>query len=296
MQLRDQCRRALQRGRQLWPVAANAEYRLALEAPAPWAARMLEPGTGRFALGPMPEVAAVHHRWDDLAEHAPPGPVAAMAAHERIVRGEDLTGDDRVDPYVLDVPLVLQDWEPAYPLAEYHAHKADFPSPEVPAMTAVDIDDDDPVRLDDREVSRSLTELTLAWTAESNGRAEAVGVAGSALDAVAGLGLRRARLARVAPHDALAWMAWAGASGGAHGRRRGMAPGRFAAWWAVAGVTGLLDSWPVPPDELGEAAEYVDWYLWDAGEPDTGWSLRLAVEDPAEGTAWALTATDATVS
>ena len=30
--LRDRCRRALERGKQLWPAAAHAEYRLALEA------------------------------------------------------------------------------------------------------------------------------------------------------------------------------------------------------------------------------------------------------------------------
>ena len=47
LQLRDICVAALQRGKQLWSVAAHAEYRLALEAPAPWAAQMLVPGTGR---------------------------------------------------------------------------------------------------------------------------------------------------------------------------------------------------------------------------------------------------------
>ena len=73
-----------------------------------------------------------------------------------------------------------------------------------------------------------------------------------------------------------------------------MAPGRFAAWWAAAAISGLLDQWPVPPDELGDAAGDLRWYRWDAAEPATGWSLRLAVEDPAEGLAWALAATDAT--
>ena len=36
-------------------------------------------------------------------------------------------------------------------------------------------------------------------------------------------------------------MAWTAASGGAHGRRRGMAAGRFSAWWTAAALTGLLD-------------------------------------------------------
>ena len=89
-------------------------------------------------------------------------------------------------------------------------------------------------------------------------------------------------------------MAWAGASGGGHGRRRGAAAGRFAAWWTVAALSELLDAWPVSPDELGGAAAELSWFVWDAGEPDTGWTLRLAIEDPVDGLAWAVNATDAT--
>jgi len=90
----------------------------------------------------------------------------------------------------------------------------------------------------------------------------------------------------------MAWMAWAAASGGAHGRRRGMAAGRFGAWWALASIAGLADSWPVPPDELEAAAATLRFLLWDASEPETGWSLHLAVEDPDQGVAWAVSAID----
>ena len=45
-----------------------------------------------------------------------------------------------------------------------------------------------------------------------------------------------ARLAVLTPAEALAWLAWAGASGGAHGRRRGNAIGRFGAWWVLAAL------------------------------------------------------------
>lgn len=292
-QLREQCRRALERGKQLWPVAANAEYRLALDAPGPWAGRMLVPGTGRFALGPLPEVAAYAHRWSELAADAPPGPVASMAAHERVLRGEDLTRDGRVDADVLEVPLVLQPWEPAYPVAEYTPHEAHFPAPQISRLPPPRALPDRPaVTLSDAPTRRALTELALAWTTESNGRAEAVGVEGNAATAVAALGLRRARVGEISAAEGLAIAAWAGASGGAHGRRRGMAPGRFAAWWAVAAVAGLTDAWPVPPDELGQSAEQLLWYAWDAAEPETGWSLHLAIEDPAVGVAWAVTAVD----
>ena len=102
-------------------------------------------------------------------------------------------------------------------------------------------------------------------------------------------------MAEVDGASALAAMAWAGANGGAHGRRRGMAAGRFGAWWALAALAGRLDDWPVPPDELGRALSRMRWYRWDAGEPETGWSLRLAIEDPGRGRSWALSAVDATL-
>src|SRR5262249_59833932 len=92
VELRDRCEQAVARGRQLWPVAAHAEYRLALESPGRWAATMLVEGAGRFAPGPLPEVAASTHEWADLAPHAPNGPPSVLAAHERVVRGEDLIG------------------------------------------------------------------------------------------------------------------------------------------------------------------------------------------------------------
>jgi hypothetical protein len=88
-------------------------------------------------------------------------------------------------------------------------------------------------------------------------------------------------------------MAWAAASGGAHGRRPGAAAGRFGAWWAVAALAGLLDDWPVAPDRLGAAVGDLQWFAWDAEEPATGWRLQIAVEDPVRGRAWAIAAGDA---
>ena len=149
-------------------------------------------------------------------------------------------------------------------------------------------------RLDDDAATAALLELPRAWTAESNGRSEAVAVEGDALSAIATLGPPRARVSELDPDTALGWLAWVGANGGAHGRRRGMAAGRFGAWWALAALAGLLDDWPLPTGELGQAAIELRWYAWDAWEPDTGWRFHLAVEDPAEGLGWAIAATDAT--
>jgi hypothetical protein len=291
--LRDRCRAALARGKQLWPAASYAEYRLALDGPGPWAARIVaEPGAGRFALGPLSEVAASSHRWDELSGHAA-GPQLGLAAHERVVRGENLRGAVDADADVLEVPLVLASWEPDYPRAEYKPSEALFPTPPVPVLRGAAVVTEPAPVIDDADAVRALVELAAAWTTESNGRAEAVAVRGDAAGAVAALGARRARLVELSPADGLAWMAWTAASGGAHGRRRGMAAGRFNAWWALAAMAGLLDDWPVTADELGPAAGELRWFMWDAAEPETGWGLRLAVEDPVDGRAFALLAIDA---
>ncbi len=290
--LRDRCRRAfLERGRQLWPASSHAEYRLALEAPGPWAATVLTSDAGRFSLGPLAEVAASTHTWAELAPHVPPTPEAAMAAHERVVRGEDLSHDADLGQRALELPLRLEPWEPAYPLATYKQHEAVFPDVAPPPLEAVALREA-AVPVDDPEACRALVELAAVWQRESNGEVAAVAVAGDALGAVAALVPARVRAAPVPPDHAVAVMAWAAASGGAHGRRRGMASGRFAAWWTVAALGGLLDDWPFHPDDVGAVAHDLRWYRWDVGGPATGWSLRLAVEDPADGRAWAVDASD----
>jgi|SRR5581483_9098321 len=290
--LRDRCRDALATGRQLWPVATHAEYRLALEAPGPVAAAVLVEGTGRFALGPLPEVAASTHAWAELAGHVTPGPVATVTVHERVVRGEDLSGFALPGPPVLELPRRLEPWEPAYAVAEYHADRAEFPAPPLPKLVEVAMPPPAP-RADDADALHALRELVAAWTRSSEGRADAVAVVGDALGAIAALGPRRVRVAALEPGAALALMAWAAASGGAHGRRPGAAAGRFGAWWAAAALGGLLEEWPVDPDRLGAAVAGLDWYAWDAAEPPTGWRLHLAVEDPRRGRAWAVAAVDA---
>jgi len=291
--LRARCIRAHEEtGRQLWPAAAHAEYRLALEAPGPWAASVLVEGAGRFALGPLPEVAASTHPWADLAPHVPPGPAAVIAAHERVVRGEDLTGVELPGPPVLDLPLRLEPWEPDYSLAEYRAHEADFPGPSLPPVADVSLPVaatvvDDPVAVD------ALVGAVAAWTAGSEGHAHGVAVEGDAPAAIRALGATGARATDLTMESALALIGWAGASGGVHGRRPGAAAGRMSAWWVVAALAELDEAWPPPPDVVGGAADRLHWLTWDHGSPSPGWALRLAVEDRAQGRAWAIDAADA---
>ncbi len=278
-------------GHQLWPITSQVEYRLALEAPAPWAAATVVEGSGRFALGPLAEVAASTHSWTELVPHLAPGPGAGLVAHERVVRGEAVVDDGGSETEVLELPLTLQAWEPDYAVATYRPDGADFPAPALGAFRPLTLPAPGPP-VNDADAPAALAALVEVWVVESNGVVKVVAVEGTADGAIAALGHVDVRAREVGSGPALAAMAWAGASGGAHGRRRGAAVGRFGAWWALAALTGLLDDWPVPPAELGIAAKELRYLLWEPKNPTSGWSLHLAIEDPAEGLAWAIAATD----
>jgi hypothetical protein len=300
LRVRDRARHAVATGRQLWPAATLAEYRLALLAAPEHVGAVLDESdglSGRFTIGPLTEVAAQHHTWDELAPHLDRGPRAAFVAHERVLRGEPLDGGDAAElPAVLDIPLALQPWEPHYALATYGDSGAEFPMPDLPGDDPADWSDIEvrPSEVLDDDVDLAVRQLVEPWVTSSNGHVEIVCVEGGVGEALGALGLRRARVAPLEPAQGLAWLAWAGASGGAHGRRRGAASGRFAAWWTLAAFGDLLEVWPVDPHELGDLARELRWYRWDAFEPAMGWQLQLAVEDPAEPVAWALLARDAT--
>lgn len=294
--LRRLSRAAIERGHQLWPAASHAEYRLALDAPGPWCASVLGPDSGRFAWGPLTEVAASTHTWDDLAPHLEPGPGREQFALERVVRGEDLCGHGLDADLHTDLPLRLLDWEPAYPLATYTADEVTAPAPTLPAPLPLDdvagaVSATETV--DDPDAVAALRGVVGHWVERSNGRSEALAVAGDHRHALRAIGVPRPRIAAIPGGAALAHVAWAAGSGGAHGRRRGMAAARFEVWWLVTALAGLLDDWPVDGAELGEVVAELRWFLWDASEPDTGWTLQLCVDDPADGLAWILSARDA---
>jgi hypothetical protein len=293
LRVRDRSRHAVDTGRQLWPAATLAEYRLALLAAPEFVAAVLDETdglSGRFTIGPLTEVAAQHHTWDELHPLLDRGPRASFVAHERVLRGEHVDTAD-LSP-VLDLPLDLQAWEPEYPLAAYTEAGAEFPMPRL-TDDWVGVDPV-PAEILDDDVELAIRQLVEPWITSSNGHADVVCVEGDVADALGALGLRRARVAELDPGTALAWLAWAGASGGAHGRRRGAASGRFGAWWTLAALGDALDDWPLPPDQLGELAASLRWYRWDAYEPSMGWQLQLAVEDTDEDVAWAILARDAT--
>jgi hypothetical protein len=160
-------------------------------------------------------------------------------------------------------------------------------------MHQIDLPATPPSAADDSLSVDALLGLTRPWTEESNGRAEAVGVHGDATGAIRSLGPSHARLEPITPQLAMARLAWTGASGGAYGRRPGAAAGRYGAWWAAAALTDLLEDWPVPPAQLGQAITELNWYVWSDLVPPTGWTFHLAIEDPSHELAWAVAAVDA---
>lgn len=289
LQLRAWCYDAAERGKQLFGPAQYAEYRLALEAPPAEAAAMAQEGVSRFTLGPLWEVAASTHTWDELAPLLG-DPIRTLVAHERSIRGDDVS-DAEVDDDVLGPTVELADWEPSYAIAIYRSDKADFAEPPLTALTAIDLPGAVAPQPDDR-VEEVLRNLVTPWVESSNGTAEVVSIAGDALQAVRTLGVPNARGANIEHGEAFAYMTWTGASGGAHGRRRGTAVGRSLAWWVVAGIAGMMDVDLLDPDEVGDAARAISWYRWQPGsDAVAGWSCHLAAE--FEGRAWAISAVDA---
>lgn len=303
------CRDAVESGRQLWGVAMHIDYRLAWEGPPEYAAAVVRPGAGRFTPGPLSEVAAATHDWASLAPHLTDLPSRAAVAQERVLRGEDLTTDPAAAAG-RELPLRLARWEPSYALPTYRDRSAEFPQPEVATRQTPRLRQHVPrPAIEGNPVATALESVVEPWATESSGRVTAVAVDGGAGDAVAtlhhppaggdgGSGTPvQAALLPVTPADGLALLQWAGASGGAHGRRRGGAAGRFSAWWATAALCDL--DWPADPanleefaGELGDAVAELRWYRWRSPAPETGWVLRLAVEDPAEDMAWAIDAVD----
>lgn len=312
--LRHSCRRAFERGHQLWPIATLVEYRLALRAPAPWAATVVNDGSGTLALGPLAEVAASTHTFAELAPHLAAGPQASVVAHERIVRGENVSAsglepagglaDDRADdravargtpPLITDdgVPWRIEGWEPRYPLATYTDTTATFDGP--PPVTCTEALSAPPAKLLGADgATRALRELVVGWPLDGHGGVAVVAVEGDAAGAIAAIAPLGTLMGPMEPDAALATMAWAAAGGGGAGRRRGMARGRFDALWALAAVGGCDDDWPLEPDELGTIAGELTWWSFVLPGTTGGFALNLAVEDPGDGLAWAIAATPGT--
>lgn len=289
----ESCRAAVRSGRQLWPAATLADYRLALRAPAQWATKVLRSEANRFTLGPLTEVIAQHHSWRELVSQLPYAPQSTFVAYECALRGQTIDDSNALFP-ALEIPVQCGSWEPKYELAEYADNEAAFPAPRLPdTVTERNCSNLAGQRLEEPVISQAAHQLVEAWTTQSNGRCDTVITSGDALNALGALGIASANLRYLGSDSAMAWMAWAGASGGAYGRRRGAATGRFSAWWLLAALNDSLGSWPISNLHAGEIAEQWTWWWWDADEPATGWQLQLAAHNATTNRAWAISANDA---
>jgi hypothetical protein len=288
--LRDACKAAVANGRQVWPASTLAEYRLALLAPAEIAVQVVDEEAGRFTMGPLTEVIAQNHQWSELSEFLEPSPTSTYIAHECGIRGQSVEGE--LFP-ALESPCTLLPIETNYALAEYHDNEAKFPSPAIPEMgSAIAVPASSANVAHDSEVSTAFHQLVDAWTTQSNGELRISCVEGSVLDALAVLEVQEARLSLLTSSDALAWLTWAGASGGAHGRRRGNALGRDAAWWTVAALTGQTSNWPLSGEDSMTAVNSLQWFWWDANEATNGWNVCLCIHHADRNRSWAFTLTD----
>jgi hypothetical protein len=288
--LRNACKAAVANGRQVWPASTLAEYRLALLAPAEIAVQVVDEEAGRFTMGPLTEVIAQNHQWSELSEFLESSPTATYIAHECGFRGQRVDGE--LFP-ALESPCTLLPVETKYALAEYHDNEAKFPTPTIPEMgSAIAVPASSANVVLDSEVSTAVHQLVDAWTTQSNGELCISCVEGSVLDALASLEVQEARLSLLTSGEALAWLAWAGASGGAHGRRRGNALGRDAAWWTIAALTVQTSNWPLSDEESITAVNSLQWFWWDANEPTTGWNVQLCVHHGGRNRSWAFMLTD----
>ena len=289
--LRDKAAAAVRTGRQTWPCATLANYRLALHAPADIAAASLQHPTSTFSIGPLTEVIAQNHTWVDLADHIDDAPLRGFVAYERALRGETI-GDDRALRATLEIPIDPAPWEPAYEPPVYDDNGVSAPTPQLNIAPSSDVTCRPATSDDDPDIEGAVRAVFEAWTTQSNGRVSFAAVSGGVDSALGALGLGRAKVSPLEPSQVMALVAWAGASGGAHGRRRGGAQGRFGAWWFATAMADALDEWPLPQGTLRAEMEELQWFAWTTDEPILGWQLQLAIWDPFNDMSWAFSARD----
>lgn len=291
--VRDLARRAFDdTGRQMWPAASWAEYLIALRGPAECVAEVLAPDGGFFAPGPLAEVAAQHHTWPELRAVMLPGPTAALFAHERAARGE-LIEESVEASDVLGVPLRRAPWEPEYLLPDYGLHGLDPFGPDRPSGRVLPATEPASALVDDEslEAVEALRLVVAHWAGDARATVRCIAIDGDAAAAIATCGgSGEVRATPLSPQEALVWLAWAAASDGGVGRRRGAAAGRDSAWHAAAVIAGFDPDGRYDVEELGDALEELRWWWWTDREAPVGHVLRLAVEDPVDRVAFAISA------
>ena len=284
-------RQASERGHQLWPAGDHAEHRLALESPGEFAARAVERDAQVFGLAPLTEVAASSHTWEEISSCLSSNLFRALIAHERVFRGEDLS-DLRLEEDPLDLPLVLTEWERSITSTQIEKYAVVDTAPSFGELSPLALPSPSEIKHDSG--TEALRNLVQTWTGQSNGSSTAVRVDGNAATAIASLGVREVRAKQVTLPEIWKHLTWAASSGGAFGRRPGSARGRFEVWWCATALAGLDQEniWPPATEDLNQALNEMNWWIWDDDLLSKGWKLKVAIEDPLEGLSWALAAQD----
>ena len=216
-------------------------------------------------MGPLTEVIAQSHTWNEVEKYITDPPMRGFVAYERAIRGDTVENDASLQA-ILEILTAV-------------------PFNKVKCNTAAQQDDDP-------DIEQAVRGVVEAWTSQSNGRVSLAAVSGGIASALGALGLNEAYVSPLEPTQVMSLVAWAGASGGAHGRRRGMAQGRFSAWWLATAFADALDEWPLRPNTLLAEMEELQWFTWREEDPLHGWQLQLAVEDPFNDMSWAFSARD----
>lgn len=297
------CRAAVERGRQLWSVATHISYRIALDAPPAFVAPVLSEPVSRFTFGPLTEVAAQNHDWESLAGLVADGPVAAALAQERILRGEDLRGDERAYPHVFELPLQRApgEEEVGHLFPTYSASEVHVPDPPAPwagvagpgirpahAVTegGVEVGHLSP----EHELSRVWQDHFQVWTTQSGAELRTFAAEIGVHDAIAETVEPGAAATPIEPGAALVRLEWAASTGAAHGRRPGFAAGRFNGWWTASRLAGV--DWPQPdPEAFMAGLGACEWIWFEPVPRPSGWVFGLAVGRP-DGKATACLAVD----
>ena len=140
--VRDDCRAAAARGKQLWPVTAYVNYVLAFRGPGDVRGRSdrrrrrTRRGRGRAVrIRTAHRGGGVHPRLGRTRRRTSAAvPPSSLFAHECVLHGADLTRNSDADGSILDIPAGARGtWEPAYEVAIYKLEKAEFPAPAMPA-------------------------------------------------------------------------------------------------------------------------------------------------------------------
>ncbi len=218
---------------------------------------------------------AYTYTFEELAAFLPDSRARKAFAYDRVARGEDLSSVGLASESG-DLPFVLQDWEPT----RYNAPGDEREDGDTSTMIL-----HDPLPAPGRleppdQVCEALESLCVGWHG-----CTAVRIGGNALNAIASLGYQKAKLWSCSLSSALAEL-------GLHHKCL-LAQGREAAWNLLAAISGqpLAHTYP---DALEIAGSSVRWYYFVAEryEYETYASFQMAIDLPAKGIAWAVSAGD----